>query len=153
AYFKAEAIGYAFELLTRDFGLDPERLHPSVHPADLESASLWERVAGIPQSRIARLEDNVWQAGPTGPFGVDSEIYYDLGPVFGNGPEERPGTGSRYLEIWNLVFMDSERFDDGSSAPLEHPGVDTGMGLERIAMVLQEVDSIFATDLFAPIIT
>ena len=152
AYFKAEAIGYAFELLTRDFGLDPKRLHPSVHPADTESAALWARVAGIPDARIARLEDNFWQAGPTGPFGVDSEIYYDLGPEFETGPVERPGTGSRFLEIWNLVFMDSERFEDGTSAPLEHPGVDTGMGLERIAMVLQGVDSIFATDLFHPII-
>jgi len=152
AYFKAEAIGYAFELLTRDFGLDPQRLYPSVHPADSESAALWQRVAGIPDSRVTRLEDNFWQAGPTGPFGVDSEIYYDLGPEFETGPEERPGTGSRFLEIWNLVFMDSERFEDGTSAPLPHPGVDTGMGLERIAMVLQGVDSIFATDLFAPII-
>ncbi len=153
AYFKAEAIGYAFDLLTSDFGLAPDRLYPSVHPADTESAALWQRVAGIPESRLTRLEDNFWQAGPTGPFGVDSEVYYDLGPEFESGPEERPGSGTRFLEVWNLVFMDSERFEDGTSAPLEHPGVDTGMGLERIAMVLQGVDSIFATDLFAPIVS
>ncbi|HEY6538422.1 MAG TPA: alanine--tRNA ligase [Candidatus Dormibacteraeota bacterium] len=152
AYFKEEAIGYAFELLTRTFGLDQERLHPSVHPSDEVSAGLWERVADIPSSRVARLEENFWQAGPTGPCGVDSEIYYDLGERFGSGPDERPGRGERYLEIWNLVFMDAEQLPDGRTVPLGRPGVDTGMGLERMAMVLQGCDSIFETDLFAPIL-
>ena len=151
SYFKAEAIGYAFELLTRGFGLDPARLYPSVHPGDEMSVSLWEKVAGIPPERVSRLAENFWQAGPTGPCGVDSEIYYDLGERFGAGPDERPGQGERYLEIWNLVFMDSERLPDGHTVPLARPGVDTGMGLERVAMVLQGCDSIFDTDLFAPI--
>ncbi len=152
AYFKEEAIGYAFELLTKGLGLDPARLYPSVHPGDEESLRLWGKVAGIPPQRVARLEENFWQAGPTGPCGVDSEIYYDLGEAVGAGSPQRPGTGERYLEIWNLVFMDSERLEDGRTVPLEHPGVDTGMGLERVAMVLQGCPSIFATDLFAPIL-
>lgn len=152
AYFKAETIEFAFEFLTSTVGLSPERLYPSVHPADSDSLGLWERVAGFPESRITKLADNYWQAGPTGPCGVDSEIYYDLGPEFGFGPKERPGTGSRFLEIWNLVFMDSERFADGTTKPLDRPGVDTGLGLERLAMVLQGVPSIFDTDLFAPIL-
>jgi alanyl-tRNA synthetase len=151
AYFKEEAIQYAFDLLTTGFGLDPSRLYPSVHPSDETSVALWEKVAGIPSQRVARLEENFWQAGPTGPCGVDSEIYYDLGEAFGTLPDESPGHGERFLEIWNLVFMDSERLADGRTVPLPHPGVDTGMGLERTAMVLQGVGSIFDTDLFAPI--
>ena len=151
AYFKEEAIGYAFELLTQGFGLDPARIFPSVHPSDEASVGLWKKVAGIPSERVTRLEENFWQAGPTGPCGVDSEIYYDLGERFGSSPGERPGRGERYLEIWNLVFMDSERLADGSTVSLAHPGVDTGMGLERVSMVLQGCESIFDTDLFAPI--
>ncbi|MGA8426838.1 MAG: alanine--tRNA ligase [Candidatus Dormiibacterota bacterium] len=151
AYFKEEAIAYAFDLLTKGFGLNPDRLFPSVHPSDETSVKLWEKVAGIPDQRVARLEENFWQAGPTGPCGVDSEIYYDLGEAFGSLPDESPGHGERFLEIWNLVFMDSERLADGRTVPLPHPGVDTGMGLERTAMVLQGVGSIFDTDLFAPI--
>ena len=151
AYFKEEAIAYAFDLLTKGFGLDPDRLFPSVHPSDETSVMLWEKVAGIPPQRVARLEENFWQAGPTGPCGVDSEIYYDLGEAYGTLPDESPGHGERFLEIWNLVFMDSERLADGRTVPLPHPGVDTGMGLERTAMVLQGVGSIFDTDLFAPI--
>ena len=151
AYFKEEAIAYAFELLTKGFGLDPARLYPSVHPGDEASVRLWEKVAGIPPERLTRLEENFWQAGPTGPCGVDSEIYYDLGEQFSQGPGERPGHGERFLEIWNLVFMDSERLPDGRTVPLAHPGVDTGMGLERVAMVLQGCASIFDTDLFRPI--
>ncbi|MGH7641669.1 MAG: alanine--tRNA ligase [Candidatus Dormibacteria bacterium] len=151
AYFKEEAIAYAFQLLTQTFGLDPARLYPSVHPGDETSMHLWEKVAGIPSERVSRLEENFWQAGPIGPCGVDSEIYYDLGERFGKGPAERPGHGERFLEIWNLVFMDSEQLPDGRTVPLAHPGVDTGMGLERMAMVLQGCDSIFDTDLFAPI--
>ncbi len=152
AYFKAEAIAYAHQLLTQGFGLDPDRLHYTVHPEDEESALAWQRVAGVDERRIVRLEDNFWQAGPTGPCGVDSEVHYDLGPEWGEGPEERPGQGSRFLEIWNLVFMDKEQFEDGTVQPLRRPGVDTGMGLERIAMVLQDKRSIFETDLFQPII-
>jgi len=151
AYFKEEAIAYAFDLLTKGFELNPDRLYPSVHPSDETSVKLWEKVAGIPSQRVARLEENFWQAGPTGPCGVDSEIYYDLGEPFGSLADESPGHGERFLEIWNLVFMDSEQLADGRTVPLPHPGVDTGMGLERTAMVLQGVGSIFDTDLFAPI--
>jgi len=151
AYYKEEAIGYAFELLTERFGLDPGRLFPSVHPRDQTSVELWEKVAGIPSARITRLEENFWQAGPVGPCGVDSEIYYDLGERFGKHGGERPGQGERFLEIWNLVFMDAERLADGRTVPLPQPGVDTGMGLGRLAMVLQGCDSVFDTDLLAPI--
>jgi alanyl-tRNA synthetase len=151
AYFKEAAITYAFELLTQRFGLDPARLYPSVHPSDDTSAKLWGKIAGIPSERVTRLEENFWQAGPTGPCGVDSEIYYDLGERFGAGADQRPGRGERFLEIWNLVFMDSERLPDGRTVRLAHAGVDTGMGLERVAMVLQGCASIFDTDLFAPI--
>ncbi|MFZ0995033.1 MAG: alanine--tRNA ligase, partial [Candidatus Dormiibacterota bacterium] len=150
-YFKEEAIAYAFDLLTTGFGLDPDRLYPSVHPSDETSVQLWQKVARIPSQRVARLEENFWQAGPTGPCGVDSEIYYDLGEAYGTLPDESPGHGERFLEIWNLVFMDSERLADGRTVPLPRPGVDTGMGLERTAMVLQGARSIFDTDLFAPI--
>ncbi len=152
AYFKEQAISYAHALVTEVFGLDPDRLHYTVHPQDDDSARLWERVAGVPSERVLRLEDNFWQAGPTGPCGVDSEIHYDLGPEFGDGPGERPGRGRRFLELWNLVFMDKEQFEDGSVRPLRQTGVDTGMGLERMAMVLQDKRSIFDTDLFHPIL-
>ncbi|MGH7610098.1 MAG: alanine--tRNA ligase [Candidatus Dormibacteria bacterium] len=150
-YYKEEAIGFAYQLLTEQLGLDPRRLYPSIHPSDQASLELWQRLAGIPPERIPQLEENFWQAGPTGPCGVDSEIYYDLGEEFGQVPEQRPGRGERFLEVWNLVFMDAERLEDGRTVPLAQPGVDTGMGLERIAMVLQGVPSIFDTDLFAPI--
>jgi len=152
SYFKEQAISYAYELVTAVFGLDPGRLYYTVHPDDEESARLWERVAGVRSERVLRLEDNFWQAGPTGPCGVDSEIHYDLGPEFGSGPDERPGSGRRFLELWNLVFMDKEQFEDGSVRPLRQTGVDTGMGLERMAMVLQGKRSIFDTDLFHPIV-
>ena len=152
SYFKEEAIVFAHDLLTSELGLDPERLHFSVHPTDTVSHRLWQEVARVGPERIVALEDNFWQAGPTGPFGVDSEIYYDLGPEYGPTPEEAPGRGERFLEIWNLVFMDSERLPDGSSVPLPHPGVDTGMGLERVTRVLQGRRSNFETDLFQPLI-
>jgi alanyl-tRNA synthetase len=152
AYFKEDAIGYAFELLTRGFGLDLDRLYYSIHPSDQESLRLWTKVAGIGEDRVVQLEENFWQAGPTGPCGVDSEIFYDLGESFGSGPGQAPGQGERFLEIWNLVFMDSEQLEDGTKVPLPRPGVDTGMGLERISMALQGCASIFDTDLFAPIL-
>jgi alanyl-tRNA synthetase len=152
SYFKEEAIRYAYQFLTEEMGLDPDRMHYSIHPSDKVSERLWQEVAGVGPERIVALEDNYWQAGPTGPFGVDSEIYFDLGPEYGSAPQEAPGRGERYLEIWNLVFMDSERLPDGSSVPLPRPGVDTGMGLERITRVVQGKSSIFDTDLFAPLV-
>ncbi len=152
SYFKEEAIRYAHQFLTAELGLDPDRLHFSIHPSDSVSERLWREVAGVGPERMVALEDNFWQAGPTGPFGVDSEIYYDLGEEYGDAPGETPGRGERYLEIWNLVFMDSERLPDGSAVPLPRPGVDTGMGLERLTRVLEGKSSNFDTDLFAPLI-
>ncbi len=153
SYFKAEAIGYAWELLTGELGLPPDRLHPTIHPDDEAARAAWRAVTGRPASAITELEDNVWQAGPTGPCGVDSEIYYDRGPqAASSAADVAPGAGERFLEIWNLVFMEWDQAADGSRTPLPRLGVDTGMGLERMAMVLQGTDSIFETDLFAPLI-
>ncbi len=151
-YFKAEAIEFAYLLATQGFQLPPDRLFFSVHPSDSVSRELWRQVARVGDDRIVALEDNFWQAGPVGPCGVDSELYYDLGEQFAAGPDDRPGAGPRYLEFWNLVFMDSERLEDGRTVPLERPGVDTGLGLERMAMILQGRSSIYDTDLFAPLL-
>ncbi len=151
-YFKEEAIGLARSFLVDDLGLDPARLHPSVHPDDQAARSAWTAIGGVPPDRVVALADNFWQAGDTGPCGHDSEVYYDLGPAAARGPDDRPGVGDRFLELWNLVFMEYDRDADGGLAPLPRTGVDTGMGLERIAMVLQGVDSIFETDLFRPLV-
>jgi len=151
-YFKPEAIGFAREFLVDDLGLDPGRLHPSIHPEDQVARHAWTRFGGVPPSRIVELGDNFWQAGETGPCGTDSEVYYDLGPAAASGPDDRPGHGDRYIELWNLVFMEWDRAADGTLTPLPRTGVDTGMGLERLAMVLQEVPSIFETDLFHPLV-
>ncbi|HVA21322.1 MAG TPA: alanine--tRNA ligase [Candidatus Micrarchaeia archaeon] len=151
-YFKAEAIGYARAFLVDELGLDPGRLLASVHPDDGEARAAWTAVGGVPADRVVALADNFWQAGETGPCGTDSEVYYDLGPAAAGGPDDRPGQGHRYLECWNLVFMQYDRGPDGSLTPLPRTGVDTGMGLERLAMVLQGADSIFETDLFRPLV-
>ncbi len=150
-YFKKEAIAFAWELLTKEFGLPKDKLYATVFREDDDAERLWQEVAGLPKSRIVRLgeEDNFWQMGDTGPCGPCSEIHYDLGPHA--GPPEFPN-GERYLEIWNLVFMQFERFDDGKMTPLPRPSVDTGMGLERMACAMQGVTSNYDTDLFRPII-
>jgi alanyl-tRNA synthetase len=154
-YFKAEAISWAWELLTERFGIPAERWYPTVHPDDDFSYAYWRDVIGVPQSRISKLEDNWWgPVGATGPNGPDSEIHYDRGEEFGCGrPECGPGCDcGRFLETWNLVFMEFFKEADGSQRPLPKKNIDTGMGLERIAMILQGAGSVFETDLFYPIL-
>ena len=156
-YFKEGAIAYAWELVTEGFGLEPDRLWATVYLDDDEAIGHWRQI-GVPAERIQRLgkEDNYWDMGVPGPCGPCSEIYYDRGPSF--GPDGGPASGSdRYLEIWNLVFMQDIRGEgDGKDYPIigELPAknIDTGMGLERVAMVLQDADSMYETDLFAPVI-
>ncbi len=155
-YFKREAITFAWDLLTNGYGLPADRLYPTVHPDDDEAPALWQEIAGIPAESITRLEDNWWgPPGASGPCGPDSEIYYDRGTAYGCGePDCAPGCDrcERYLEIWNLVFMQFFQDTDGTRTPLERRNIDTGMGLERLTMVLQGKNSVFETDLFRPII-
>jgi alanyl-tRNA synthetase len=156
-YFKRDAIAYAWELLTTVYGIPADRLYPSVHPDDDESPQLWHEITGIPADGITRLADNWWgPPGQSGPCGPDSEIYYDRGTALGCGePDCAPGHNDkceRYLEIWNLVFMQFYQDTDGHRTPLKQKNIDTGMGLERLSMVLQEKSSVFDTDLFRPII-
>jgi alanyl-tRNA synthetase len=154
-YFKEGAIELAWKLLTQGFGLEPERLWPSIYPDDGDSLDIWTKQVGIPDQRVARLTDNWWQAGPTGPCGYDSEVYFDSGAPCSCGradctPQDECG-GDRWVEIWNLVFMEFDQAEDGTRRPLPKPVVDTGMGLERMAAVLQGARCNYATDLFAPI--
>ena len=154
-YFKQGAIELAWELLTQGFGLDPDRLWPSIYPDDSDSLEIWTGRIGVAEGRVARLVDNWWQAGPTGPCGYDSEIYFDRGAPCSCGradctPQGECG-GDRWVEIWNLVFMEFDQAEDGSRSLLPQRTVDTGMGLERMAAVLQGVRCNYDTDLFAPI--
>ena len=155
-YFKRDAIAFAWELLTRGYGLPGDRLYPTVHPEDDEAPRYWQEIAGFPADGITRLEDNWWgPPGASGPCGPDSEIYYDRGSEYGCGePDCAPGCDrcERYLEIWNLVFMQFYQDADGHRTPLKKQNIDTGMGLERLSMVLQGKESVFDTDLFRPII-
>ncbi len=155
-YFKREAIRYAWEFLTRELGLPPERLWVSVFEEDDEAFRLWEEIEDLPPGRIVRLgeKDNFWAMGDTGPCGPCSEILIDQGPGVGCGrPECRAGCDcDRYLELWNLVFMQYSRDAEGTLSPLPRPSIDTGMGLERIAAVVQGVFSNYDSDLFRPII-
>ena len=154
-YFKKEAIVFAWEYLTKTLGLSPSVLWVTIFTDDDEAASLWQSVAGIDPSRIVRLgeKDNFWQMGNTGPCGPCSEILVDQGPAFSCGrPTCAVGCDcDRYLEIWNLVFMQYDRNDAGILTPLPRPSIDTGMGLERLASVLQGAQSNFETDLFLPL--
>ncbi len=152
-YFKAEAIPYAWELVTEVLGLDGDRLWVTVHESDDDAAAIWVDAVGVDPARVQRMgEDNFWQMGDTGPCGPCSELYVDKGPAY--GPEGGPAHGGpeRFVEIWNLVFMQLNRSADGTTEPLPRPSIDTGAGLERILPVVQGVDSIFATDLFAPVL-
>ena len=155
-YFKKEAIEFAWELVTKVFKLPEERLYVSVYEKDDEAFEIWNKIIGLPESKIYRLgeKDNFWAMGDTGPCGPCSEIYYDRGEKFACG--ENCGIGTcdcdRYLEIWNLVFMQYERDESGKLTPLAHPSIDTGMGLERIASVLQNVPSNYETDLIFPLV-
>jgi alanyl-tRNA synthetase len=153
-YFKREAIAFAWKLLTEEFGLDPNRLWPTIYLDDDESFRLWQDVAGIPPQRITRRgkEDNFWAMGDTGPCGPNTEIYWDFTPELGENGENPATNEDRFFEIWNLVFMQYDQPGDGSLVPLEKPGVDTGMGLERMSVVLQGVHSDYETDLFVPIL-
>src|SRR5918992_1881154 len=157
-YFKAEAIDFAWTLLTKDYGLDKDRLYVTVFREDDEAEELWQKVAGVPKDRIFRLDekDNFWQMGDTGPCGPCSEIHYDYGPEAaepGREHEEFPlDAGGRFVEIWNLVFMQFDRSTEGVLTPLPRPSIDTGMGLERVAAVLQGKLSNYETDLLQPII-
>lgn len=154
-YFKADAISWAWELLTEKVGVPADRWHPTVHPLDEFSFKYWRDTIGVPTERIGMLEDNWWgPIGATGPNGPDSEIYYDRGPELSCGhPECGPGCDcARFLETWNLVFMEFSRETDGTTVPLPKQNIDTGMGLERLAMILQGAGSVFETDLFLPIL-
>ncbi|MFW6202119.1 MAG: alanine--tRNA ligase [Gemmatimonadota bacterium] len=159
-YFKRDAIAFAWELMIEEFGLEPDRLWATVHHSDDEAYELWQEVAGLPVSRIFRLgdKDNFWQMGDTGPCGPCSELHYDLRSGGERGTDVSRETfieaGERgiFLELWNLVFMQFDRGADGELTPLPAPSIDTGMGLERIASVLQGVESNYETDLFVPLI-
>ena len=149
-YFKRDAIRFAWEFLTGELGLPPEKLWVTVHVSDDEAADIWLKEMGVSAERFSRLdEDNFWQMGDTGPCGPSSEIFYDHGAdVPGGPPGSEDGDLDRYIEIWNLVFMQYDRQDDGELKPLPKPSVDTGMGLERIAAVQQGVHSNYEIDLF-----
>lgn len=149
-YFKRDAIRFAWEFLTEVLQLPPERLWITVHLSDDEAADIWINEIGVSPQRFSRLdEDNFWQMGDTGPCGPSSEIFYDHGPDVPGGPPGSPDDGlDRYIEIWNLVFMQFERQANGELVPLPKPSVDTGMGLERIAAVMQGVHSNYEIDLF-----
>ena len=149
-YFKRDAIRFAWEFLTGELGLPPEKLWVTVHVSDDEAADIWLKEMGVSAERFSRLdEDNFWQMGDTGPCGPSSEIFYDHGAdVPGGPPGSEDGDLDRYIEIWNLVFMQYDRQDDGELQPLPKPSVDTGMGLERIAAVQQGVHSNYEIDLF-----
>jgi alanyl-tRNA synthetase len=155
-YFKREAITYAWDFLTTELGLSQKKLHVSVFTEDDEAYDIWNTEVGVPTTRIHRLgaKDNFWQMGETGPCGPCTEIYVDRGPEHGCKQSScAPGCDcDRFLEIWNLVFMQFDRQPDGSDVPLLHKGVDTGMGLERISATMQNKDSVYETDLFTPII-
>jgi alanyl-tRNA synthetase len=155
-YFKEGAIDAAWTLITRDLGLPKDKLLVTVYHDDDEAAALWKKIAGISESKIIRIDtnDNFWSMGDTGPCGPCSEIFIDRGDhIWGGPPGSAEQDGDRFLEFWNLVFMQYEQFgDDRPRAKLPKPSIDTGMGLERIACVMQGVDSVFETDLFRTLI-
>ncbi len=153
-YFKPEAIAMAWEFVTEVLGLDPERLWVTVHLTDDEAAEIWRDSVGIPAERIQRLdEDNWWRMADTGPNGPCSEIFWDKGPKYGEDGGPAHGDEDRFVEIWNLVFMQFETDEAGESTPLPKPSIDTGAGLERILAVLQEKDSVFEIDEMAALIS
>jgi alanyl-tRNA synthetase len=152
-YFKEGAIRFAWGLITEGFGLDPERLWITVHTSDDQAEELWRDLIGVPANRIQRLgEDNFWEMGPTGPCGPSSEIFFDKGARFGadGGPES--GGEDRFVEFWNLVFTQYDRSADGTLSELPKKNIDTGAGFERVLSILNGLDSVFATDLFAPLL-
>jgi alanyl-tRNA synthetase len=154
-YFKDNAIPYAWDLLTKDFDIPRDRLLVTVYHTDDEAAALWKKVAGLPDERIIRIasDDNFWRMGPTGPCGPCTEIFYDHGPGIWGGPPGSPGAdGDRFIEIWNLVFMQNEQLPDGSLRQLDMQSIDTGMGLERVGALLQGKHDNYDTDLMRSLI-
>ena len=154
-YFKDRAIELAWNLVTREFGLAKDKLTATVYIDDDEAFNLWKKIAGLPDSRIIRIAgaDNFWQMGDTGPCGPCSEIFYDHGDKIWGGPPGSPEQeGDRFIEIWNLVFMQFEQFEDGARHPLPKPSIDTGAGLERVAAVLQGKHDNYEIDLFVALI-
>ncbi len=150
-YFKEDAIAYAWEYITKTLGLEPSHLYATVFTDDDEAEKLWRKIAPALGDRVLRFgeKDNYWSMGETGPCGPCSEIHYDRGDKY---PGELNGEGDRYMEIWNLVFMQFDRDESGNLTPLPKPSVDTGAGLERFAMILQNAESNYETDLFTPLI-
>jgi len=154
-YFKEDAIAFGWELCTKEFALDPKKLLVTVYAEDDEAAALWKKIAGLEDSRIIRIgtSDNFWSMGDTGPCGPCSEIFYDHGESVPGGPPGSPDEdGDRFIEIWNLVFMQFDQQADGSRKNLPKPSIDTGMGLERISAVLQGVHNNYDIDLFKSLI-
>lgn len=154
-YFKDEAIAWAWELVTKEFGLPKDKLAVTYYHTDDQARDIWKKVSGLPDDRIISIatKDNFWQMGDTGPCGPCSEIFYDHGPeVWGGLPGTPEEDGDRWIEIWNLVFDQFEDLPDGSRIPLKHPSIDTGMGLERISAILQGVHSNYEIDLFQNLI-
>lgn len=154
-YFKEQAIPFAWDLLTQDFGLDRDRLLVTVYHTDDEAAEIWKKYAGLPDERIIRIktDDNFWSMGATGPCGPCTEIFYDHGEhIWGGPPGSAEEDGDRFIEIWNLVFMQNERFEDGSMRALDMQSIDTGMGLERIGALLQGKHDNYDTDLMRALI-
>jgi len=152
-YFKADAIPFAWELVTEVLGIDGERLWVTVYETDDEAEAIWRDAVGVRPERIQRLgDDNFWKMGDTGPCGPSSEIFIDKGAAYGEDGGPAFGGSERFVEIWNLVFMQYNRGSDGTTEPLPRPSIDTGAGLERILPVIQGVDSLYDTDLFAPML-
>jgi alanyl-tRNA synthetase len=152
-YFKEGAIRYAWEFLTETLGLEGERLWATVHTSDDEAAHIWHELVGLPAERIQRMgEDNFWEMGATGPCGPSSEVFYDKGPEHGAEGGPARGGEERYVEIWNLVFMESNRLEDGSLTALPKRNIDTGAGLERILPIVQGTSSVFDTDVLRRLI-
>ncbi len=154
-YFKDRAIELAWNLVTKEFGLPKDKLTATVYIDDDEAFDLWKKIAGLPESRIIRIagSDNFWQMGDTGPCGPCSEIFYDHGDKIWGGPPGSPEQdGDRFIEIWNLVFMQFEQLEGGARNPLPKPSIDTGAGLERVAAVLQGKHDNYDIDLFVALI-
>jgi alanyl-tRNA synthetase len=154
-YFKEEAIHHSWNLVTKDFDINPDKLLVTVYASDDEAFDLWSKIAGLPDEKIIRIatSDNFWAMGDTGPCGPCSEIFYDHGDHIPGGPPGSPDEdGDRFIEIWNLVFMQYEQVDAETRLELPKPSIDTGMGLERVAALLQGKHDNYDTDLFVSLI-
>jgi alanyl-tRNA synthetase len=155
-YFKEEAISYAWDFLTKDLQINKDRLLVTVYHTDDEAANFWKKIAGLSDEKIIRIatDDNFWSMGEVGPCGPCSEIFYDHGDkIFGGVPGSKDQDGDRYTEIWNLVFMQFEKKADKTMIPLPKPCIDTGMGLDRVTSVLQDVHDNYETDSFRNLIS